>query len=73
MKITCPKCALVIDAGDVPDSLLPLVGDGILSVRCPKCRSEIELIPIDASLSFAGSTSTWTGMIVTADPDPVAA
>jgi hypothetical protein len=64
MKIACPKCAFVIDAGDVPDTLLSVIGDGILSVRCPGCASEIELAPLTATLHFAGSSSTWRGMLV---------
>lgn len=71
MKITCPTCAFVIDAGDVPDSLLSVIGDGTLSVRCPACATEIELAAVTASLHYAGSSSTWHGTLVTSEaPDP---
>jgi hypothetical protein len=64
MKIVCPICAFVIDAGDVPETLLSVIGDGTLSVHCPGCASEIELAPLTATLQFAGSSSTWRGMLV---------
>jgi hypothetical protein len=64
MKIVCPICACVIDAGDVPDTLLSVIGDGTLSVRCPGCASEIELAPLTSTLHFAGSSSTWRGVLV---------
>jgi hypothetical protein len=61
MKIVCPICAFVIDAGDVPDTLLSTIGSGTLTVRCPACATEIELAPLTATLHFAGSSSTWHG------------
>jgi len=74
MKITCPKCAFIIDAGNVPDTLLPLMGDATLSVRCPNCASEIELAVVAATLSYAGdSSSTWRGAVASIAPDPASA
>ena len=67
MKITCPTCRYVIDAGDVPDTLLSVIGDGILSVRCPGCASEIELAAITATLHYAGSSSTSGALLVRTD------
>ena len=68
MKIVCPSCAFDLDLGDVPDTILPMVGDGTLSVRCPRCASEIELMDLTATLSYAGSSSTWRGTLVTICP-----
>lgn len=67
MKITCPKCAFVVDAGDVPDTLLSMMDDGILTVRCPGCATEIELATLTATLHYSGSSSTWRGMVVRSD------
>jgi hypothetical protein len=64
MKIVCPECAFVIDAGDVPDTLLSVIGDGTLTVRCPGCGTEIELAALAATLHYAGNSSTWRGAVV---------
>ena len=73
MKITCPKCRCVMDAGAVQDTLLSVIGDGTLTVRCPGCATEIELAALTATLHFAGGSSTWSGMVVTTEAPKTAA
>jgi endogenous inhibitor of DNA gyrase (YacG/DUF329 family) len=61
-KIVCPNCATVVDHGGVADELLAMMGGGKLSVRCPRCRVEIDVPPAGERRSEAEGPliARWT-------------